>query len=362
MQRRPSVLLWGAGMAAGVHAAACRDLGWHIEAVASRTGDRAEALARRLRSRPVTFPEALSKAIAQIAIVTTPPSAHVDDAVRLLTAGYDVVVESPIACTLDEADRLVAAASDSGQSMLYSEHLTSMPTIASLLARVPQVGPVTHLSARAVQSPSSWRGSTTDQWGGGSLFDPGVHPIALVLRTAQVAELGQPVSVRATLAADTTGVEPVERGTVWIRFASGIVATVSVGLQPHSAPDWDLQVSSSRAVLRADLYPAPTLEYNGDIVVGDRGPLDTARSTASTDDASQVQLVGDYGYSSQLRIFWGDIRTGRQAPSTVDFGRRVLEVVCAAHWSVGSNTADVALPFSGPHDLTPTDLQRAAHR
>ncbi len=344
MQRRPDVVLWGAGMVAGVHAAACRSLGWRVTAVASRQPERAAALASSLGAAAVTFDDVVSSHLGDIAIVATPPAAHPDAAVDLLQAGYQVVVEAPFACTLAGADQIIDAETRLGQRVLYSEHLVASPVVDALLSRVGGIGALTHLSARATQAPPTWRPSdgVDSLWGGGALFDVGVHPVGLALRTASTAGAGRPVSLSAVILDAGTR---HEHGTIKLRFESGLVATVSARWQPDASPDWDLQASSASAVLRADLYPTPTLEHNGApvVVVGAGG-------------AGGPSLVHDYGYASQLQRCWANIRTGRPLPATSRLGRQVLDVICAAHWSAGRNASETPLPFAGPRDLTPAEL------
>ena len=118
-----------------------------------------------------------------------------------------------------------------------------------------------------------------------------------------------------------------------------------VGWQPGAAPDGDLQASSASAVLLVDLYPTPTLEHNGE-PVGLGPPV----------RAGGPDLVEDYGYAPQLKRFWTNLRTGRPVPATSRFGRQVLDVIAAAHWSAGRSAAEVSLPFPGPRDRSPSEL------
>ena len=344
MQRRPEVVLWGAGMVAGVHAAACQALDWRVAAVASRTGTRAAELAERAGSKAMTFDELLVSQLGDIAIVATPPAAHVDASIALLEAGYHVVVEAPLACTLAEADRLIETEERIGRPVLYSEHLASAPTVDGLLVRVAGIGALTHLSARATQPPPSWRPAdgVDAHWGGGALFDLGVHPVGLTLRTAAESGAGRPVSLSAAIVDSGTR---HEHGTIKLHFESGLVAAITARWQPGTTPDWDLQASSASAVLRAELYPSPTLEHNGNPV-----PIGAPIRVGGP------SLVDDYGYAPQLKRFWTNIRTGRPVPATSRFGRQVLDVICAAHWSAGRGAIDVPLPFAGPRDRTPAEL------
>jgi predicted dehydrogenase len=348
VQRRPDVLLWGAGMAASIHGGACQSLEWPVRAVASRRAEQAAQLARTLRAGTVTQDEALRDRVADLAIVTTPPACHADDAARLLDAGYQVVVETPVSRTLAEADLLIAAEQRHGRPVLYSEHLASSPAVDGLLSKITALGPLTHISARALQPPPTWRGSApgaADRWGGGALFDLGVHPVALVLRAAAVSGLDAPTSVTAAVTGMAT---PREHAMLRLHFGSGPTANVTVAWRPDGPPEGDLQVSSASGVLRVDLYPHPTLEYNGDRVA-----IESSRP-------SPTALVDDYGYAPQLRRFWSNIRTGRPVPTTSLFGRTVLDVIAAAHWSAGSGAVEVPVPFDGPRDRAPIELWRAA--
>jgi len=331
-------------MVAGVHAAACQSLEWRVAALASRNASRADDLASTVHAKATTFEQLLASKQGDIAIVATPPVAHVDAAVALLEAGYHVVVEAPIACTLADADRLIEAEDRVGRPVLYSEHLAASPVVDGLFVRVDGIGALTHLSARATQPPPTWRPAdgVDAQWGGGALFDLGVHPVGLTLRTATESGAGRPVSLSAVIVDAGTR---HEHGTIKLRFESGLVATILARWQPDSTPDWDLQASSASAVLRAELYPSPTLDHNGDpVAIG--APIRPA----------DPSLVDDYGYAPQLKRFWTNIRTGRPVPATSRLGRQVLDVICAAHWSAGRNAIEVPLPFAGPRDRTPAQL------
>ena len=331
-------------MVAGVHAAACQSLEWRVAAVASRNAERASGLAATVHTKATTFDELLASKQGDIAIVATPPVAHVDAAVALLDAGYHVVVEAPLACTLADADRLIEAEERVGRPVLYSEHLAASPVVDGLFVRVDGIGALTHLSARATQPSPTWRPADgiDAHWGGGALFDLGVHPVGLALRTATESGAGRPLSLSAVIVDAGTR---HEHGTIKLRFESGLVATILARWQPDSTPDWDLQASSASAVLRAELYPSPTLEHNGEPV-----------SIGAPIRPSGPSLVDDYGYAPQLKRFWTNIRTGRPVPATSRLGRQVLDVICAAHWSAGRNAIEVPLPFTGPRDRTPSQL------
>jgi predicted dehydrogenase len=70
--------------------------------------------------------------VAQAASVAVPTESHREVAVRLLTAGVDVLVEKPLARTLAEADAILAAATETGRFVMTGHTERFNPAIAVL--------------------------------------------------------------------------------------------------------------------------------------------------------------------------------------------------------------------------------------
>jgi predicted dehydrogenase len=325
----------GAGRISTVHALAAQAVGAPIRAVASRSPDRASKRAQEFGARPVTYDEL--PAGAQVVVVATPPGRHAADALHALAAGATVLLEKPLCTTLDDADLLVAAA---GDRLVYAENLAFAPVIEQALGLVGGLGPIEHLEVRAQQGRPDWGDFLRARWGGGALFDLGVHPLAVALLAAAPATV---VEVEATLAgADDIDVD--EHAEVELRFDTGLVARVEASWRAET-PTWDLQIASSTGVVRAELIPAVTLERNGEPV-----ELPAPRHGV-------VPELDTFGYVRQLEAAIR-VSQGQTTPMNATFGRQVLEVVCAAYSSAGQAGAAAALPFSGPRDRTPLQLWR----
>ncbi|MDO8364372.1 MAG: Gfo/Idh/MocA family oxidoreductase [Actinomycetota bacterium] len=336
------VALCGAGMISLAHATAARSLGHTVTAVASRSPQRAAEVASRFDARAVSYAEL--PAGAHVVAVATPPQCHADDAIRLLHAGAAVLLEKPLCRTLDEADRIVDAAARHHGRLLYGENLAYAPVVQRMVALAPRLGALTHLEVRALQSLPTWGDFTSDEWGGGALFDLGVHPLAVALLLANAAGHGRPAAVRAALRGGE-GHGSDEHAEVWLRYRSGLVASVVASWQAGPEPMWDAQVAGDAGVLRAELIPAPMLEYNGDEV-------------ALPPVTGEVAALEQYGYSAQLAALVHDVAHGREPMMSAAFGREVLQVVMAAYTSAGRRGEEIVLPFSGPRDLTPLELWR----
>jgi len=337
-----TVALCGAGMIAQAHAGAARVAGLPVVAVASRTHARAEQLASRLGAQVVDY-DALP-AGADVVVVSTPPQCHADDAVRMLDAGAAVLLEKPMCRTLDEADRIVAATARNGGRLLYGENLAYAPVVEQLLARVPAVATLTHLEVRSLQGLPTWGDFTSDEWGGGALFDLGVHPLAIAMLVANAAGKGAPVAVDAALSGGE-GHGSDEHAVAHLHFADGFVATVESSWQHGPDQEWDVQVAGSAGVVRVEFFPTLRLEVDGDAV-----PL--------PESTLPFPLLETLGYTAQLAALVDDTAHAREPAMSASVGRDVLQVVLAAYTSAGHGGERVPLPFRGPRDRTPLQLWR----
>jgi len=342
MARRkgPSIALCGAGMISGAHALAAKLLGCPVVAVASRTDATAAKRAAELRASVVRYEDL--PAGASIVVVSTPPALHAAQAIAMLEAGAAVLVEKPLCTTLADADALVQAAEASGHRLLYGENLAYSPAVTAMLARVRRLGELTHLEVRSINPRPSWGDFLTADWGGGALFDLGVHPVAVALLLAAPAA---PVQVSCLLeGADDHPTD--EHAEVTLRFDTGLRARVVSSWRGGPTAVWDAQVASRNGVLRAELLPVPLVEHDGREV-----PLPLPEG-----DVPQIE---QYGYAGQLRALTEDLAARRRPLMDASFGRQVLDVVCAAYQSASRGGEPQPLPFAGPRDLTPLQLWKS---
>ncbi len=128
--------VWGVGVWGEKHA---RVYGALPEArlvgVHDRSPERARAVAQQYGTRAFESPEALLRECEAVS-VATPTVAHRAAAEQALAAGCHVLVEKPMAVTVDEADAMVAAASRAGRTLQVGQVERFNP---ALLAAAPFV-------------------------------------------------------------------------------------------------------------------------------------------------------------------------------------------------------------------------------
>src|SRR5436190_1255571 len=173
-----ALVVLGCGWIARRHARAARRL-WLPVIFASRDVARARAYAREFGGVGAygDYDNALRDPRARAAVVCTPHDRHLDDVLQALAAGRHVLVEKPLARTLDEADRMIDAAARAGRVLMTAENFRFMPAFrwvrCALDARLLGEPRELHLIARGWRRHAGWR--LTSDAGGGALIDGGIH-------------------------------------------------------------------------------------------------------------------------------------------------------------------------------------------
>lgn len=151
-------------------------------------------------------------AAADAVIIAAPADAHFDLAMRALGAGRHVLIEKPIAATLDEADRLAALAR-ARRLVLQVGHLERFSAGHGAVAA--RMGQPLYIEAVRV-APFKPRGTDVSV-----ILDLMIHDLDLVL-----ALVAQPIeSVDAVGAAVASAYDDIANARV--RFANGCVATIT---------------------------------------------------------------------------------------------------------------------------------------
>ncbi|MEU5938817.1 Gfo/Idh/MocA family oxidoreductase [Micromonospora sp. NPDC047548] len=192
--------LFGTGhWAAETHAAA---IGAHPRAelvgVWGRNPERAAELARRHGVPAFDDVDALLDAADAVA-VALPPDIQADIAVRAATAGRHLLLDKPLALSLADADRVVAAAQQSGVASVVFFTQRFHPNVTGFLASTAAAGGWQHARATmfaSIYQPGSPYGGSQWRLQHGALWDVGPHALSIILpvlgRVTRVAAMNGP--------------------------------------------------------------------------------------------------------------------------------------------------------------------------
>jgi predicted dehydrogenase len=120
---------WGAGWADVVRAARGVELAAVVDPSADARRRATEVLGLRRDQVLADFERALEAVAAEAVLIVSPPSTHHGLAVAALEAGRHVLLEKPLATTLDDALAVVAAAARAGRHALVSQNYRFHPPV-----------------------------------------------------------------------------------------------------------------------------------------------------------------------------------------------------------------------------------------
>ena len=210
--------------------------------------------------------ELLAREPPDAVIIATPSALHVKHALACIRARVAVLVEKPIATTVGDGARLVAAAETSGVPLLVGHHRRHSPFLAAartvigsgLLGDVVAVAATTvFLKPDGYFDAAPWRRRP----GGGPILINLIHDID-ALRMV----VGDVVTVQATASHQVRRLEVEDTAAVTLRFASGAVGTMLVSDAATSLLSWELTAGEDPAYPRHDGQDCYT-------IAGTRGSL-----------------------------------------------------------------------------------------
>ena len=184
------VAIIGCGKVAHVHAKAVQQIdGCILVAAQSRNPARAKEFADKYGAKPYeNVEEMVSKEKIDISIICTPHPEHKNPAVAALRAGSQVLVEKPLAVSLEDCDAMIEAAEKNNRKLgLVSQRRFSASSMRMKQAIMngkigyPAIATVVMLGWRneAYYKSDPWRGSW-DKEGGGVLVNQAPHQLDLL--------------------------------------------------------------------------------------------------------------------------------------------------------------------------------------
>lgn len=194
---------------------------------------------------------------AVLVLTSMPEHARLTEAA--LRAGKHVLVEKPMATTLQDAEALLALAAESPGTLVCAPHILLSPTYRAIHARVRAGELGTLLSARARYG---WAGPDWGRWfyepGGGALFDLGVYNVTSLCgffgpakRVTAMTGIAIPERI---VDGEPMQVQAEDNAHVLLDFGEGRLAVVTTGftMQKYRSPAIELYGSDGVAQLLGD--------------------------------------------------------------------------------------------------------------
>ena len=182
-----------------------------LVAVVDNDAARAEAVAAETGARPETDPAALLSDVEAVTLAV-PTEAHQRVALPFLQRGVPVLVEKPIAASVEQADHMIKVAADSGATLAVGHTERYNPAIAAALPLItaPRFVEVHRLAVFPARSLDI-----------DVVFDVMIHDLDVVLAIVKA----QPVSIEAVGVPVLS--ERADIANARIRFDNGCIANLT---------------------------------------------------------------------------------------------------------------------------------------
>ena len=343
--------LIGSGFISSLHAEALRRVpGAALVAVASPTPGKAERFAA-VHGMPRHFTDTRAlydQKDVDLVVLGLPNDLHCEAAVAAAMAGKHVVVEKPMALSLAECDRMIAACAEAGVMLGYAEELCFAPKYVRLKQLVDEgaLGRI-HLVKQSEKhdGPHSAWFYDTARSGGGVTMDMGCHAIEffrwMLGRDGHKARIvGAYAEMGTYVHGDRTDGD--DEALLVLNFDGGAVGLGEESWTKPGGMDDRAEVFGSAGQAYADLLHGNALRaYSRD---GYGYAVEKAGATRGW-SFPVFEELWNYGFVHEMEHFVACVREGRTPTENGHDGRAVLEAIFALYASAGQ-ARRVALPFA----------------
>jgi len=276
--------------------------------------------------RYTDYQEMLAKEELDIVDIATPHGFHEEPAVAAAESGAHVVLEKPIARTVEEADRMIAAAAKNNVKLAVAHNQLFTPACREtvrviskgvigepFLIRTEGLGSK-HVVGRG--KDQDWRISQSGG-GGGALIDNGYHQLYRIR-----AWMNSPVKrVMAKVGTFFHDIEVEDLALLLLEHENGGITSVQTG--------W---CAPSGAAGMEEIFGT-----KGSIKFGQSGPTPISIWTTETKSWEKPELETEepdrLGFPTFLQLFVEAIEEDKPVPVSGEDSREILSVVVAAYES-----------------------------
>ncbi len=288
------------------------------------------------------FTRMLTDGRPDVVVIGTPPHTHCDYTLRSIAAGAHVLCEKPFVSSLEEADRVIAAARAANRMVALNHEFREMP-IFRALRRAAQPSDIVFAQVWQLMdmppwAEGGWRGQMVQR----TLYEAGVHLVDYLM-----ALFGEkPVAVSATTSSCGVGEGGADAvALVTLEFSRGRLAQIVQNrlckgerqyfeVRAETATESLRASFGGRARISAGLHrstkPHARIEY------GVSGMAWSERGSRRTLLARNPKDPGMMATRTVMEETFAAFRGGTEPPASAQCGRDVLEVIVACYRSAST--------------------------
>ena len=294
-----------------------------------------------------TYRDALN-ADVDLVSVCTPPFCHAEITVDALGAGKHVIVEKPMAASLEECDAMIAAARGSGKVLSVIAQNRFRDSIAGLKKVLDSqlIGKVVHAQVdsfwwRGLSYYDLWWRGTWEKEGGGCTLNHAVHHIDMLGWM-----LGLPRTVSAVLSnASHHNAEVEDISVAVLQYAGGLCAQGALAQVTssviHHGEEQQLIFQGEKARVSSPWKVAANVSQPGGFPAKEQNE---ALIRELNDFYESLPKLSHTGHEGQIEDVLNAIETGSRPLIGGEDGRLTIELITAIY-KAGTEQRAIELPI-----------------
>jgi predicted dehydrogenase len=328
----------GSAFVSNIHTEALQDVcEAEVVAVCSPTKGHAEEFARRWRI-PNAFTDyrrVLDRKDVDAVVIGIPNDLHCKVVAAAAEAGKHVILEKPMAHTLDDADEMLKACRKRKVMLGYAETICFTPkyTRAKKLVEEGAVGDLYMVKQGEKHSgPHSDWFYDVERSGGGAIMDMGCHGIEWARWMFGKRKVRSVMAhCQRVLHSERTRAE--DNSVLILEFEGGGIAVIEDSWAKPGGMDDRVELYGTEGVIYCDLLRGSSMETYSNLGYG--YAVEKAGETRGWTFTvfEETQL---YGFPHEMRHFLRCIQNGQAPSESGEDGRTTLEIIYAAYESAAT--------------------------
>ncbi|HUI42972.1 MAG TPA: Gfo/Idh/MocA family oxidoreductase [Terriglobia bacterium] len=335
---RVRVGIIGSAFVSNIHAEALQDVcEAEVVAVCSPSKGHAEEFARRwqIPNFYTDYRRLLDRKDVDAVVIGIPNDLHREVVVAAADAGKHVVLDKPMAHTLDDADDMLKACRKRKVMLGYAETICFTPKYvrARKLVEEGAVGDLYMIKQGEKHSgPHSDWFYDVERSGGGAIMDMGCHGIEWA-RWMYGKRKVRSVTAHCQRVLHTERTRGEDNSVVILEFEGGALAVIEDSWAKPGGMDDRIELYGTEGVIYCDLLRGSSMETYSNMGYG--YAVEKAGETRGWTFTvfEETQL---YGFPHEMRHFLRAIQTGQAPSESGEDGRTTLEIIYAAYESAAT--------------------------
>lgn len=275
--------------------------------------------------------EMLKNPDIQVVCITTPSGIRIPIATDAAAAGKHIIIEKPIDITLENADRIIAAAKKANVNLMCIFQLRYGEAVQKVKQAIEagKIGKIVLGDAyikwyrpQSYYDSASWRG-TWKMEGGGALMTQGIHTVDLLQWI-----MGPVKRVSARMGTLVHKVEVEDTAIALLEYESGAFGVVEATTASLPGMPAKLEFSGSKGTIAVEADRISVWDIEGEASIATAaGGTDVAKA------ASDSKTFGTAGHAAQIAEMVRIVRQGGKPQIDGPEGRKAVELILAIYQS-----------------------------